>query len=128
MERRRSGEDERDDVGGGGAGGGEKGGGGKVVRRGERDAAKSDNVVAGSAAAAPARHGLSPLAAAAAAGPSRSVAQAISCRPEDVRAPNKRNNNEISAKKHHEGSHGNYMSYKIEKLGEQNDAVQASAG
>ena len=76
---------------------------------------------------------LSPLAAAAAAGPARTVFQAISCRPEDVRVPSKRggggrNWSDPEAEKHHGGSHRNYMEYKIEKLGEQNDALQAADG
>ena len=75
---------------------------------------------------------LSALVAGADSGvPTRSVAQAISCRPQDVRAPGKRERGGRSAHgdvKHHQGSHRAYMSYKIEKLGAQNDEVQAAGG
>ena len=70
--------------------------------------------------------GLADLAAAA---PVRSVHQAISCRPEDVRAPPRgTRGNGVHAgfagdprdgSLHHGGSHRNYMALKIQKLAEQ---------
>ena len=64
--------------------------------------------------------------------PARSVAQALTCRPEDVRKPSRRPRGVHGGGKpgggdpstrHHDGMHRNYMAYKIEKLGEQNDVA-----
>ena len=69
--------------------------------------------------------------------PTRSIAQALSCRPEDVHRPSRRPRGVHHggkpgggdpATRHHDGRHQNYMAHKIEKLGEQNDAVSAGVG
>ena len=69
--------------------------------------------------------------------PTRSIAQALSCRPEDVHKPSRRPRGVHHggkpgggdpATRHHDGRHQNYMAHKIEKLGEQNDAVSAGVG
>jgi len=73
------------------------------------------------------------LAALAAVAPARSVHQAISCRPEDVRKPSRSNSVHrgftpgADGSMHHGGSHHSYMALKIQKLGEQNEAARASA-
>ena len=72
------------------------------------------------------------LAALAAVAPARSVHQAISCRPEDVRKPSRGNSVHrgftpgADGSMHHGGSHHSYMALKIQKLGEQNEAARAS--
>ena len=72
------------------------------------------------------------LAALAAVAPARSVHQAISCRPEDVRKPSRSNSVHrgftpgADGSMHHGGSHHSYMALKIQKLGEQNEAARAS--
>mgnify|MGYP006082632629 CR=1 FL=1 len=69
--------------------------------------------------------------------PTRSIAQALSCRPEDIHKPSRRPRGVHHggkpgggdpATRHHDGRHQNYMAHKIEKLGEQNDAVSAGVG
>ena len=85
--------------------------------RGARDA--SDSAV-----------GLSDVVAAA---PVRSVHQAISCRPEDVRKPARGNSvhrgfaGNADGTTHHGGSHHGYMAFKIQKLAEQNEVVAGRA-
>ena len=74
--------------------------------------------------------GLSDVVAAA---PVRSVHQAISCRPEDVRKPARGNSvhrgfaGNADGTTHHGGSHHGYMAFKIQKLAEQNEVVAGRA-
>jgi hypothetical protein len=74
--------------------------------------------------------GLSDVVAAA---PMRSVHQAISCRPEDVRKPARGNSvhrgfaGNADGTTHHGGSHHGYMAFKIQKLAEQNEVVAGRA-
>ena len=73
------------------------------------------------------------LAALAAVAPARSVHQAISCRPEDVRKPSRSNSVHrgftpgADGSMHHGGSHHSY-SAEIQKLGEQNEAARVRGG
>ena len=74
--------------------------------------------------------GLSDVVAAA---PVRSVHQAISCRPEDVRKSVRGNSvhrgfaGNADGTTHHGGSHHGYMAFKIQKLAEQNEVVAGRA-
>ena len=68
------------------------------------------------------------------AAPVRSVAQVISCRPEDVRKPSKGNSvhkgfaGNPDGTRHHNGSHHDYMANKIQKLSEQYDEGKSNPG
>ena len=56
-----------------------------------------------------------------ASAPTRTIHQAMCFRPEDARGGKDPGGGKRDSK-HHGGRHQNYMAYKIEKLGEQNDA------